>query len=75
MTNFQDILSKILFDERYRWMGHLLFWLVMFADKLFALLGWTERTVEFEVAVYGMLMDMVIVYFNLYFLIPQFFKK
>lgn len=75
MTNFQDILTRVLYDERYRWIGHLAFWLLMYANEIFGIVGLVESDVEIEKVVYRMLINMVVVYFNLYLLIPKFLKK
>lgn len=75
MANFQDILNRVLYDERYRWIGHLAFWLLMYANEIFGITGLVESDVEVEKVVYRMLITMVVVYFNLYLLIPRFLKK
>lgn len=75
MANFQEILTKILYDDRYRWIGHLGFWVLMYAEEIFALLGLINQSIEVEKSVYRMLINMIVVYFNLYILIPRFLKK
>lgn len=75
MTNLQEIITKILYDDRYRWIGHLLFWILMYAEELFALLGWINKEIEVEKSVYRMLINMIVVYFNLYILIPRFLRN
>jgi len=75
MANFQDILTKVLYDERYRWIGHLGFWLIMYANEIFGITGLVESDVEVEKVVYKMLINMIVVYTNLYLFIPRFLKK
>lgn len=75
MANFQEFLTKVLYDERYRWIGHLGFWLVMYANEIFGITGLIESDVEVEKVVYRMLINMVVVYMNLYLFIPRFLKK
>ena len=75
MTNFQEILTKVLYDERYRWIGHLCFWLLMYANEIFIITGLIEGDAAAEKVVYSILINMVVVYFNLYLLIPRFLKK
>lgn len=75
MANFQEILTKVLYDERYRWIGHLGFWLIMYANEIFGITGLVESDVEVEKVVYRMLINMVVVYVNLYLFIPRFLKK
>ncbi len=75
MANFQEILTKVLYDERYRWIGHLGFWLIMYASEVFAITGLVESEIETEKVIYRILINMIVVYFNLYLLIPRFLKK
>jgi len=75
MANFQDILTRVLYNERYRWIGHLAFWLLMYANEIFGMVGLVESDVEIEKVVYRLLINMIVVYVNLYFLIPRFLKK
>jgi len=75
MANFQEILTKVLYDDRYRWIGHLGFWLIMYANQIFEISGLVESDVEPEKEIYRMLINMVVVYMNLYLFIPRFLKK
>lgn len=66
-----------ILNDRYRIWFHLLFWLVMYLDEFFALIGLTE---PYDVAyipflIIYMIIDVILVYVNFYILIPRFLLK
>jgi len=74
--DFNKAFNWIL-NDKYRIPFHLLFWMVMYMDEFFALIGITEPY-ESEYIKYILLeigLDILLVYFNLYVLIPVFLLK
>lgn len=67
-----------ILNDKYRILFHILFWLVLYLDEFLSLVGITEE-IELEIfKLIGMevVVDMTLVYVNLYILIPYFlFKK
>lgn len=64
-----------LFDKRYRWAFHVVFWLVMYFDEILSFVGITEPFEDIRIPFLSILIDMAMVYFNLYILIPWLFLK
>jgi len=60
---------------KYRVLYHILFWMVMYLDETFSLVGITEPLESPLEDVFYIAMDMLLVYFNLYILIPQLLLK
>lgn len=54
---------------------HVAFWLVMYMDEFSSLFGITEPFENGWTVFIAMLLDIVMVYFNLYYLIPKFFQQ
>lgn len=64
-----------ILDNRYRWLFHVLFWLILYLDEFLAIIGVTPALDNpFETGFF-FLVDVTIVYFNLYFLIPKLLLK
>ena len=73
-----DKYKEYLFSDRYRWVQHLLFWLVLLAPHLLVYAGITrEAPANHLVYVYLLIhaLNILLVYYNLYFLAPNFFRK
>ncbi len=65
----------LLFDKRYRWIGHVLFWMFIYVDELMAIVGLTpelEHPLSDLLFFFG---DILMIYINLYVLIPLFLQK
>jgi len=66
----------VLFQNKYRVIKHLLFWLFVYSDEFLSIVNVTEA---FDVPFYYILLeivgDMVVVYFNIYYLLPKFFLR
>jgi len=67
-------LNAFLFDKKFWIIRHGLFWLLMYLDEFLSIFGWTEPAVLSDVLP-GFLLDVAMVYFNLYYLIPRFFQR
>ncbi len=66
----------VLLNKKYRVIKHLLFWLFVYSDEFLSIVNITEA---FDVPFYYILLeivgDMIVVYFNIYYLLPKFFLK
>ncbi len=68
-------LHDALFNNRYRIVRHILFWLFIYADELLSWVGVTEAIgLPIQVLI-TIILDMVMVYFNIYVLLPRLFLK
>lgn len=61
-----------IFDDKYRIGFHLLFWIYIYLSDFLALFGLLEADIYDWVFFTILIMDIVIVYLNLYVLIPKF---
>jgi len=74
-ANFTKPFQWIL-DDRYRVLFHILFWVIIYVDELFSLVGLTEPMgVSWLVPFSSIAIDMVLVYTTLYVFIPKFLFK
>lgn len=65
-------IRAFIFDEKYKFFRHLLFWLFIYTDELLSLVGLTEE-LEFPLVTVGqLLIDIITVYLILYVLIPRY---
>lgn len=64
-----------ILNDRYRWLFHVLFWVVLYLDEFLAVIGITPALEYPLEAALVFIADLAIVYFNLYFLIPKFLLK
>ncbi len=67
-----------LVGDRYRWAQHAIFWLFMYTPHLLQIFGVTSKQPEFGVILsyfVVLIVDMGLVYVNLYVFIPRFFLK
>ncbi len=67
-----------ILNPRYRWLQHLIFWSIMYMPHLAAFTGLTQaplpaKLIPLYLAVLSI--DVLVVYFNLYILIPRFFLR
>ena len=76
MEHSQSNFVELLLDKRYRVLWHIIFWLVLYVDPFFALLGITPPLdVPWYILMLGLLFDMFLVYINIYVLLPRFLLK
>ncbi len=68
-------LHDALFNNRYRIIKHILFWLFIYADELLSWMGVTEVVGTPIMVLLTIILDMVMVYFNIYVLLPRLFLK
>lgn len=68
-------LDAFLFDKKFWIVRHGLFWITMYLDEFLSLFGLTEPIEGMGTFLLGLLLDVVMVYFNLYYLIPRFFQR
>ena len=73
---YPDWLKEFFFGKRYRLLKHLLFWVFIYADEILSFFG---LTAPLEAPLWHYLvevpLDMLMVYFNIYFLLPRLFLK
>ncbi len=60
----------LLLNPNYRWLWHILFWLLMYLDTFLSFIGITPGFESNLEQISYILLDMVFVYFNLYVLVP-----
>jgi signal transduction histidine kinase len=68
-----DVLKQLIFDSKYWWLRHLMFWLFLYVD-VFSYIWDYQADYQSELIsdILSLLLDMALVYFNLYVLIPKF---
>lgn len=64
-----------LLNDKYRIAFHVFFWMIMFLDELLSFIGITEPLLLGYWELVRIFLAMMIVYFNLYFLVPVFLLK
>ena len=64
-----------IFDDQYRIVHHLLFWIYIYLSDFLALFGLLEPDLYDWIFFTILVLDVAIVYLNLYVLIPQFLLK
>jgi len=64
-----------IFNDKYRILFHILFWIYIYLSDFLAIFGVLEPDIYDGVFFTILLMDVLIVYLNLYVLIPQFLLK
>lgn len=75
MEQSQSSLVNLILDKRYRIVWHILFWVFMYIDQLLSLFGITPEYVYPKMMFFGFLLDVLLVYFNMYVLIPRLLLK
>jgi len=75
MEENQSGFVRFLLDKRYRVLWHILFWVTVYIDQFLSFLGFTPEYEEQLKLIIGLFIDMVVVYFNLYVLLPNFLLK
>lgn len=71
-----SILHKIVFDKSYWWIRHVIFWLVIYLDVFTYIYDYTpDLKQELLTDVFSLALDIALVYFNIYYLLPKFALK
>ncbi len=66
--------KDFFYSDKYWLLRHILFWLFIFLDEILALIGLSEE-MEFDIYSLLIIIDVLLVYFNLYYLIPKYFNQ
>ena len=75
-SEVQQFLSNlILGGGKWYWIRHTSFWLFMYFDEVLYTIISEEGFLDLDYVFIPFLFDVVIVYFNLFYLIPRFFKR
>ena len=69
--NIYDIIN----NKKFWIVRHAAFWIVMYLDEVLSVFGITDPIEDYGTFAIGILLDIFMVYFNLYYLIPKFFQK
>ncbi len=64
--------ERLLFNKKWSWVLHVLFWLFVYLDII---LDFPYMEENWDVFLQSLAIDIVVVYFNLYYLFPKFFLK
>ena len=75
MANIYNKSLEWLEDKRYWWIWHVLFWIFIYLDELLSIVGITAAYDAYLETLFELLVDMLTVYFNIYYLFPMFFLK
>ena len=75
MTNFYEKSLKWIESGKYWWVWHVLFWIFIYLDEVLSLVGITSAYDFYLETLFELLVDMLTIYFNLYYLFPKFFLK
>lgn len=67
-------LYDFFYKNPYWLLRHLAFWSFFYLDELLSIMGVTEQ-IGLDFIVTSLIPDLILVYFNLYVLIPRFFEK
>ncbi len=71
-----DWTYKLLFDKKYKVIKHIFFWFFIYADETLSLFGLTSPFEQnYSTILLELIADMVMVYINIYYLLPRFFLK
>jgi len=75
MQIFNSLFNNLLFSKKYWLVRHTLFWLIMYTDEVLAFTGLVQKEFDFKFFSFQIITDLVLVYSNLYFLIPKFLNR
>ncbi len=68
-------MHNFIYGRSFWPLRHLLFWSVTYLDEFLSFFGVTEAIEYKWIFAIGFLLDVAMVYFNLYYLIPKFYQK
>ena len=66
---------NFIYDKQFWLLRHLPFWMMMYLDEFLSFFGVTDAIEYKWLFLIGILVDLFMVYFNFYVLIPQFYQK
>ena len=69
------LVDDILSGKKHRILLHILFWLFIYLDEFFALIGITPPLEDNFKTFLTLVADILFVYFNLYVLVPKYLLK
>lgn len=69
-----DNVFNIILNQKYRWLFHIIFWLIVFSVDISTLTE-TEIKSEIKYTIVILFLEMIVVYFNIYFLFSRFLVK
>lgn len=69
------LLYKFFFGKNFRILRHLIFWLFIYLDEIFSLIGLTPPLDDYSSHLFGFLALFTAIMINLYYLVPQFLIK
>lgn len=75
MNKSQSVLYRFILEDKFWLVRHLLFWSVYFSDELLSFAGITPEYEDWECVLLRFVVEVSMVYLNLYVLIPKFFAK
>ena len=70
-----SLIQNLLFLKKWWVIRHLLFWIFIYLDEFLSFIGVIEPYDEYVSIIISLVFDMIVVYINLYVLIPRFLKK
>lgn len=74
--NYPNWIRQFLFGKKYRILKHFLFWLFIYADEFLSIFGLTAPLeTPYTDLLLEIPLDMLMVYGNIYFLLPRLFLK
>ena len=75
MLSVENLIRQFLFNPKWKPFRHISFWIFMYLDETLSFVGITDPLDDPWLLLPEIILDIVIVYFNLYFLIPIFFQR
>ncbi|MEE9373021.1 MAG: histidine kinase [Saprospiraceae bacterium] len=70
-----SLIQNVLFLKKWWPLRHLLFWLFIYLDEVLSFIGIIAPYEEYFSVIVSFVFDAIVVYLNLYILIPRFFKN
>ena len=64
-----------IFNEKYWWIFHIIFWMFVYLDEVLSMVGITSAAESYLDLVPGFIADILLIYFNIYYLLPKLLLK
>lgn len=64
-----------IFEEKYWWVYHLIFWVFVYLDEFLSIFGITSFEGSYLDLIPSFIADLLLVYLNIYYLLPKFLLK
>lgn len=68
-------IHSLIYSKKYAILRHILFWIFIYLDEFLSLIGITSPYEIYDLIALELLGDLIMVYFNIYFLLPRFLLK